>query len=67
MLGQLVQLVVYLVVVGCVIWLLLWLVDYIPVPEPFNKVAKIAIMVVAVLIVCYVLLGLVGDTPRLRL
>jgi hypothetical protein len=65
MLATLIQLVVYLVVVGLVLWLLTWLIDYIPVPDPFNRVAKIVIMIVGVLIVCYVLLGLVGDTPRL--
>lgn len=67
MIGSLVALVVYLLVVGLIIWLLIWLIDYIPVPEPFNRVAKIVIMVVGVLIVIYVLLGLVGDTPSLRL
>jgi hypothetical protein len=58
MIGTLVHLVVYLLVVGLIVWLLLWLIDFIPLPEPFHKVARIVI---------FVLLGLVGEAPRLRL
>lgn len=67
MIASLVTLVVYLLVVGLIVWLLLWLIDYVPVPEPFNRVAKIIIMVAAVLIVIFVLLGLIGEAPSLRL
>lgn len=54
------ELVVYLIVVGGILWLLLWLIGYCGLPEPFSKVAKIIIMVVAVLICVNVLLGFVG-------
>jgi len=67
MIGQLVQLVVYLLVVGAIVGLLLWLVDYIPVPEPFNKWIKVVIIVVSVLIIIFVLLGLIGEAPSLKL
>lgn len=67
MIGQLVQLVVYLLVVGAIVGLLLWLVNYTEVPEPFNKWARIVIVVISVLIIIYVLLGLVGETPSLKL
>jgi hypothetical protein len=60
-LGSLVELVIYLLVVGGVLWLLLWLVAYIGVPEPFSKVAKIIIMIVGVLILINVLLGFAGS------
>ena len=67
MIGTLVSLVIYLLVVGLIVWLLMFLIDYVPVPDPFNRVAKIIIMVVAVLIVIILLLGLVGEGPGLRL
>lgn len=68
MINALVYFVVYIIVVGLIVWLLLWLIDYIPLPEPFNRVARIAIIVVAVLIVIFLLLGFVGEgPPRLRL
>jgi hypothetical protein len=63
MIGALVYFVIYLLVIGVIAWLLMFLVDYVPVPPPFNRVAKIVIMVVAVLIVILLLLGLVGEGP----
>jgi len=57
---KLVELVIYLAIVGGILWLLLWLIDYIGLPEPFSKVAKIIIMVVGVLILINVLLGFAG-------
>ena len=67
MIGSLVHLVVYLLVVGAIVGLLLFLVDYIPVPDPFNRWIKIVIMVVAVLIIIFVLLSLIGEAPSLKL
>ena len=70
MIQSLIYLIVYLIVIGLIFWLLTYLIDMVPLPEPFNRVAKIALMVVAVLIVIFLLLGLVGDGPpgmRLRL
>jgi cytochrome c biogenesis protein CcdA len=66
MLQGLVYLVVYLLIIGIVIWLLIYLIDMIPLPEPFNRVAKVVIMVIGVLIVITLLLGVVGDVPRLK-
>ena len=62
----LVELVIYLAIVGGVLWLLLWLIGYIGLPEPFAKVAKIIIMIVGVLILINVLLGFAGN-PVVRL
>ena len=69
MIAALVSLVIYLVVIGLIVWLLLYLIDAIPVPQPFHKVARVAIMVVGVLIVILLLLNLIGmgdGMPRLR-
>lgn len=60
-LAGLVEAVIYLIIVGGVLWLLLWLVTYCGVPEPFAKVAKIIIMVVGVLILINVLLSFAGN------
>jgi hypothetical protein len=56
----LVQFVIYIIVAGLICWLLLWLVDYVGIPEPFHKIAKVVIVVVAVIIVIYALLGVAG-------
>lgn len=69
MITGLVMLVIYIIVLGLVIWLLSYLVDVIPLPDPFNRVAKIAIMVIGVLIVILLLLNFIGvldgGPPRL--
>ena len=67
MITGLVQLVIYIMVLGLVTWLLLFLIDYIPLPEPFNRIAKVVIVVVAVVILIVALLGLVGDGPGIRI
>lgn len=65
-LSALVTVVVYLVVAGLVIWLLFFLLDYVAPPEPFNKVARVVLMILSVLVVIGILLTLVGGTPVLR-
>lgn len=57
---SLVELVIYLLIVGGVFWLLLFLIDYVGVAEPFSKIAKIVVMVVAVLLLINLLLGFAG-------
>jgi len=58
---NLVQIIVYLLVVGGIFWLLLWLIGYFGLPEPFAKIAKGIIMIVGVLILINLLLGFVGS------
>jgi hypothetical protein len=60
MVSSLIGLVVYLIVIGLVFWLLNYLVDNVPMDEPFRRIAKIALMVVAVLIVIILLLDFIG-------
>lgn len=57
-----VRLVIYLVVFGLIFWLLWWLIDFVKVPEPFNKVARVVLAILAVLVVINGLLMLLG-TP----
>jgi hypothetical protein len=59
-LGTLVSVVIFFLIVGLVVWLLLWLIDYVPVPQPFNRVARIVIVVLAVLLVISKLLQIGG-------
>ena len=56
MLGTLIYLLVVCVVIGLV-W---WVVDYLPVPEPLNKLIKVVSIVIGVIIIIYALLGLAG-------
>lgn len=61
MLGALITILVIAIVAGLIYWVL----DAIPVPQPINRFAKIAVVVLAVIALIYVLLGAGGiSIPR---
>lgn len=62
----LITLVIWLAVMGLVFWLLWWFVGYVGLPEPFNKVARVIIGLIALIILLYFLLGILGPLPTLR-
>lgn len=64
--AALVNILIWIIILGCIFGLLWWLIGYVGLPEPFNKVARIVIAVVAVLVLINVLLGVVGE-PFVRL
>jgi hypothetical protein len=51
---------IWLICIGLIFWLLWWLVAYIGLPEPFNKVARVILAVAAVVVLINVLLSLAG-------
>lgn len=55
----------YVLVVCIVIGLVWWVADYLPIPEPLNKLVKIVSIVVGVIVIIYALLGLAGMAPGL--
>jgi hypothetical protein len=60
---------VFILVAVIIISLVIWLVDYLPVVEPFNKMIKMIAIVFGVLLIIYALLSLVGiggGLPALR-
>jgi len=61
----LIGILIWIIVIGCIFGLLWWLVGYIGLPEPFNKVARVIIAVVAVLLLINILLGIAG-APLVR-
>jgi hypothetical protein len=54
---------IYLLVVCVIIGVVWWVVDYMPVPQPLNKLIKVVSIVIGVIIVIYVLLGIAHVTP----
>jgi len=62
----LVGVLVYLIVIGCVLGLLLYLVSISPIPEPFKGWLRFAVIVIAVLVLIFWLLSLVGGGPVMR-
>ncbi len=61
-----VQVIVYLIVAGLIFGLLWWLVGYCGLPEPFNKFARVALAILAVLVIIGLLLSLTTGTPIFR-
>lgn len=56
---NLVHLVIEIIIVGAILWLLWWLIDFFALPAPFNKVAKGIVAIVGVLFLINLLLGFV--------
>lgn len=62
-LSGVVYFIIYLIVAGLVFWLLWWLVGYINPPEPFRKIANVALAILGVLVIIGILLSVVGGGP----
>lgn len=60
-----VSIIKWIIVGGLIFWLLMFLLDWLKIGEPFNKVARTILMVAAVLFLINVLLMLV-DKPLVR-
>lgn len=56
----LLNLVILVVIGGVIFWLIWWFVDYIGVPEPWNKVARVLIGLAALVFLIKILLSLIG-------
>jgi len=56
-----------LVVWGLVFWIIFWGVNQIVVPEPFNKVIRVVLVLAAVVVVIGLLTGGIQPFPFLRL
>lgn len=67
MVSSLLVLLIYIIVIGLILWLALWVIGQLPLPAPFGQVARVIIVVIAVLILIIMLLNLVGGVPHIRL
>jgi hypothetical protein len=57
---DLISLIVYIVVLGLIFWLVWWFIGYVGIPEPFNKVLRVIVGLIAFLIILSFLLSLIG-------
>lgn len=60
MISTLITLIVYIIILGLLVWLVNYVIDNVPLPEPLGRVAKVLVIVVAVVVVILLLLQLVG-------
>lgn len=61
-----VSVILYLIIAGLIFGLLWWLIAFCGLPEPFAKVARVILAILAVFVVIGILLSLVGGTPMFR-
>ena len=52
--------IVWIVVIGLICWLLWWFIDYCGLPQPFNKVAKVAVALLALVLLIRFLVHMFG-------
>lgn len=57
---SLVSAVIWIVISGLVFWICTWLITYIGIPEPFNKVARAAVAIIAVILLINAILAIAG-------
>lgn len=53
--------VIQIAVAGLICWLLWWLIGYVALPEPFNKIARFIVAVIAVVFCINALMSLTGQ------
>jgi heme A synthase len=58
--NELVSVLIYLVVWGCILWVLWWGIGRIGLPEPFNKIATVILVLITVVILLNLLMGFTG-------
>lgn len=57
---DLISLLVSVLVIGLIIWLLLWVIGMLPLPAPFGQIARVIVIVIAVLWLIRLLMGFSG-------
>lgn len=65
-LEQMFVILIWLVFVGLIFWLVWWALGALGLPEPFNKIAHVVVIVFAFLILLYFLLGMLPPMPTGR-
>jgi len=67
MIPALLNLIVWLLIVGVLLALLYWVVDVIPLPEPLNRIVKVMAVVICALVLIILLLQLLGSGAGISL
>jgi hypothetical protein len=62
----LLYLVIWLAVIGLAFYVIWWLIGFVGLPQPFDKVLRVIVAIVAAIIVVSILLNAVGMPPAIR-
>lgn len=71
MIGALITFVIYVIVLAVIWWLISYVLDNFPLPEPANRILRVGAVIIIVIVAVLLLLSLVGvggleGVPRLR-
>ena len=71
MIVALINLIIWLLVLGILYWLVIWIIQAIPIPDPPARMIRIVVTVLIVIVAVLLILRLVGvdaglDLPRLN-
>lgn len=66
MIVALVQLIIFALVIGILLWLVFWVVDSFPAMADFGRIVKIVAVVLAVLVLVLLLLNFAGIDTGVR-
>jgi hypothetical protein len=58
--GAILQAVIVLIILGVIWWLLFWLISFVGLPDPFAKIARVLLGVLAVIVCIAILASLLG-------
>lgn len=67
MIPGLINLIIWLLVVGIVYWLVLYVIQAIPIPDPPARFIRIALTVILVLVILNLILQMIGVNTGVRL
>lgn len=62
-----IQSLIYLVIIGFILWILVWTIDWLGAPQPFNKILKGVIILVGLIFLINFLLRLAGQDGFIRM
>lgn len=60
MIEGLIGLLITVLIVGIIVWIVLWAIAELGLPDPFNRIARVLIVLIAVLLILYRAAPLVG-------
>lgn len=58
---------IYLLIIGFVLWIIIWAIDYMGAPQPFNKILKAIVVLVGIIFLVNFLMGLTGHGGFIRM
>lgn len=62
-----IQSLIYLLIIGFALWVIIWAIDYMGAPQPFNKILKAIVVLVGVIFLINFLMGLTGHGGFIRM